>query len=142
MLHSGNVIGEAENNRHKRDPLFGGNVTDLSDRFDTSLYLTPHSDILAHLALNHQAYAHNLLTRVGYEARLGRRSDAEEQLVRYLLFLDAAELPRTLEGTSGFADRDDRTSRLVKSAQFHALPIDVRTRIGQRMAAFRGPAEK
>ena len=40
----------------------GANVTDLSNRIDTSKYLTPHSDIVALMLLEHQTRMHNLIT--------------------------------------------------------------------------------
>ena len=40
------------------------NLTDLASRFDTGAYLTPHSDIVALMVLEHQTQMHNLITRV------------------------------------------------------------------------------
>ena len=37
------------------------------------------------------------------ESRLNRRSDVEQRLVRYLLFLDEPPLTDTITGTSGYA---------------------------------------
>jgi hypothetical protein len=85
--------------------------------FDTSAYLSPHSDVVALLVLNHQVHMVNLLTRLGWEARIadyeaqsGRASsqstrvrDVARELVDYLLFVDEAVLPSTLRGSSSFA---------------------------------------
>jgi hypothetical protein len=100
---------------------------DLSGRFDTSAYLTGHSDVVALLVLQHQAQVHNLLTRANYltrvalrdetamngvlgrpdtghsETTLSRIKDAAEPLVRAMLFCDEAPLGR-VEGSSNFAD--------------------------------------
>ena len=46
------------------------NVVDLKDRFKTSLYLTPHSDIVALMVLEHQAGMLNRLARAGMETRM------------------------------------------------------------------------
>ena len=46
-------------------------VTNLEGRFDMTGYLSPHSDIVALLVLEHQAQMLNLITRVGWEARTG-----------------------------------------------------------------------
>ena len=44
------------------DETPGANITDLSTRFDTKPYLSPHSDIVALMVLVHQANVHNLIT--------------------------------------------------------------------------------
>ena len=45
------------------------NVADLRSRFDTSGYLSPHSDVVALLVFDHQLRMMNLLTRIGWQAR-------------------------------------------------------------------------
>ena len=37
---------------------------------DTSAYLTPYSDVVAHLVLAHQTQMHNLITQTNYQTRL------------------------------------------------------------------------
>ena len=44
-------------------------VTTLEGKFDTSAYLSAHSDIAALLVFDHQMYMTNLITRVGWEVR-------------------------------------------------------------------------
>jgi hypothetical protein len=88
-------------------------VTDLRDRFDTSRYLSPHSDIVALLVLEHQTRMQNLITRAGYETRYAlaetnawatqRIAQAGEMLLEYLLFRNEAPLKGAVRGTSGFA---------------------------------------
>lgn len=102
------------------------NVTDLSDRFDTSPYLTPHSDIVAQLVQAHQTQAHNLITVANYRTRMALHEEAAanraagrpldtlsagartkiaahgEELLRYLLFTDEAPLSGAVTGTAGF----------------------------------------
>lgn len=125
--HLGNLI---VNGKHEREPVenaAGQNVTDLTSRFKTSAYLSPHSDLVALMVLEHQTEAHNLLTRANFqtrealysEARLnkelgepdGNRWDSTntrirsscEALVKYLLFCDEAPLTGSLQGTTAFA---------------------------------------
>jgi hypothetical protein len=86
-----------------------------------------HSDVVALMILEHQATMTNLLTRVGWEARIaeykptsvrpstplgpgpepGRApdalNDAVVELVDYLLFVDEAPLPAGMRGSSGLA---------------------------------------
>jgi hypothetical protein len=89
----------------------------VEGQFDTKGYASGYSDIAAHLVLGHQAHATNLLTRLGWEARLAeygqaasqpsgmdRVQEAAHDLADYLLFLDEAPLTRKIEGSSGFAD--------------------------------------
>jgi len=91
------------------------NIADLRSRFDTSGYLSPHSDIVALLVFNHQVRMMNLLTRIGWHARTlmqEGRSDAAIatalrdiaiETVDYMLFVDEAPLSG-VSGTSGFAE--------------------------------------
>jgi hypothetical protein len=86
----------------------------LAGRFDTSAYLSEYSDIVALLVFEHQARAMNLITRVGWLARLaatdttppaqGRLRAAVNELVDYVLFVGEAPLDN-IRGTSGFAER-------------------------------------
>ncbi len=59
-------VGEA---RRIHD-VSGVNVVDLKDRFRTSIYPTPHSDIVALMVLEHQAGMLNRLARAGMETRM------------------------------------------------------------------------
>jgi NnrS protein len=124
--HMGNQTTEEET-AEKMDLSKGGNVTDLAGRFDASAYLSPHSDVVALMVLEHQAEAHNRIARANYLTRLairdsdamnealgepkGHRSESAlrriksacEPLVEYLLFAKEAKLTGRIEGTSDFA---------------------------------------
>ncbi len=92
-------------------------VTTLEGKFDTSAYLSAHSDIAALLVFDHQMYMTNLITRVGWEVRCALDDQAPAgalhtllrefamELVDYLLFIDEAPLPGPVHGTSGFAEK-------------------------------------
>jgi hypothetical protein len=124
--HMGNMIYEdAETPRP--DTARGTNLTDLKGRFDTGRYLSPDSDIVALMTLEHQSRMQNLITRVGYETRMALESQtamnqalkrpvdevsdstvrringAAEALLTYLLFTDEAPLEGRIKGTSRFA---------------------------------------
>jgi hypothetical protein len=125
-LHMGNIFLRGDNPENL-DLKAGANVTDLNSRFDTDRYLSPHSDIVALLTLEHQTRMHNLITRVSYEARTAmeqqvsmnralKRPDDEwsdstrrrvygpsEVLLQYMLFRDEAPLAAPVKGTSAFA---------------------------------------
>lgn len=96
--HLGNRFGE------QTKDAGADHVNGLPPDLDLSHYPSSHSDVVAHLVFNHQAHGKNLLTRVAYEARLNRQSDAQERLVRYLLFANEASLPVPMKGASEYAD--------------------------------------
>src|SRR6185436_8018711 len=97
----------------------------LVDRFDTTGYLTPYSDVVALLVLEHQSGLTNLLTRLDWEMRAAAweiRSSVKKpgtiverphysveaainEIADYLLFVNEAPLPGPVQGTSGFAER-------------------------------------
>ena len=153
LVHRGNLIGEDDATRHKIDPTFRGAVSDLATLVDLNSYPTAHSDIVALLVLDHQMHFLNLVNRVRLEHALNRRSDAEEQLVRYALMEDEALLTGPITGSTKFAEtyqslgpRDDQgrslrqldlttklfqhdLSPLVASHSFQSLPDAVKSRL-------------
>jgi hypothetical protein len=84
--------------------------------FDTSAYLTPHSDVVALLVLNHQLHISNLLIRLGWEARVAEHDASRpgvkfpdvrgtaRELVDYMLFVHEEPLPGPVRGSTAFAD--------------------------------------
>ena len=105
----------------------GSNLKDLSKLCETTEYLAPHSDLVALLVFEHQAEAHNRITRAALETRVAlhqqeefdrilkrktegfsestaRRIDSAcESLVEYLFFCGEASLGGKVAGTSPFA---------------------------------------
>ncbi len=85
----------------------------LDARVDAAAYPVATSDIAALLVFDHQGRAMNLLTRLGWEARIAggevTLADSREwrELVNatadYLLFVDEAPLPAPVSGVSGFS---------------------------------------
>ena len=90
-------------------------LTAASEAFDTSAHLTPHSDVVALMVLNHQTRMVNLLTRLGWQSRIAAHDgakavvlpphvrDTARELVDYMLFVDEAPLPSPVRGGSAFA---------------------------------------
>ena len=84
------------------------------DAFDTSPYLTPHSDVVALMVLNHQTRMTNLLTRLAWQSRIAAHDSAKaggmpphvrdtaHELVDYMLFVDEFPLPSPVRGASAF----------------------------------------
>ncbi len=114
------------NNTNLVDPVHPGgpadepanNITSLAKFFDTSKYLSPTSDLVALMTLEHQARMTNLMTRIGWDARIalhdnakaGKLDDAArqkldeeiEQMVVYMVFADEAPLKEMVAGVSTF----------------------------------------
>ena len=128
MSHMGNVVVHDKSRPEQLDSG-GTNVEDLSDRFNTAPYLTPHSDIVALMVLEHQTQLHDRITAASYQTRIAldyekglnkafgrpldhmspttqRRIDRPaEELLRYLLFVDETPLTDPVRGTSGYAEQ-------------------------------------
>ncbi len=141
--HLGNLIVSGKQEREPVNNAAGQNVIDLNSRFKTSAYLSPHSDLIALMVLEHQTEAHNLLTRASFQTREALHSEERlnkelgepeghrwestttriksscEALVKYLLFSDEAPLTERLQGTSTFAD--DFSERGLRDAQGRSL---------------------
>jgi hypothetical protein len=127
MEHLGNLIIRGREVSDKIDNAAGLNRQQLPAAVDESRYLTPHSDIVALMVLEHQAQGHNLITRANFLARtaifqqeelnrsLGkptnerwdsttsRIKDAGEPLVKYLLMNNEAKLTAKISGPTSFA---------------------------------------
>jgi hypothetical protein len=69
-------------------------------------YLTPYSDVVALLVLNHQGRMVDLLTRLGWEARISSPQvrNIAHDVADYMLFTEEVNLPRPVKGNSGFAE--------------------------------------
>ena len=94
-------------NRIKPDAAGPAAFGTLASQFDTSVYLSPYSDVAALMVFNHQMRMMNLITRLGWEFRVAKVSDLDEavrEFVDYLLFVDEAPIPGKVRGTSGFAE--------------------------------------
>jgi len=128
QLHLGNHIEQSEAPSPPAPGLRDINLTTLKGRCDTSRYLTPHSDIVALMVLEHQTEMHNRITRASFltrmalyeeteinkalgrpvgehsESTLSRIKSAGEPLLKYLLFCGEARLTDRIQGTSTFAD--------------------------------------
>ncbi|QDV23119.1 hypothetical protein [Aureliella helgolandensis] len=126
MRHMGNQTYTEENNRNaSREP--GANLTSLEDLVVTEPYLTPHSDLVALMVLEHQTQMHNAIAAANYETRLalhqsyqmnellgrepGHVSDsaerrinaATEKVIKHLLFYDEFQLTSPISGSSSYS---------------------------------------
>jgi hypothetical protein len=127
QTHQGNRIVGGWNWAEKDQQPAGENVTDLKPYFTVANYLTPHSDLVALMVLEHQGEAQNRLTRAAFVTRQALHEQAElnksfgdppgtrresitkrinwacEAVVKYLLFCEEAKLTEEVAGTSDFA---------------------------------------
>jgi len=126
--HMGNLTFSRQDDPRKANLDLGANVTDLSSYFRTVDYLTPHSDIVALMVLEHQSTMHNLITQANFLAQYAMRDEAlmnkvlerpagfvsdsltrricnaAEPLVKYMLFSGETSLTAPIEGSTTFAN--------------------------------------
>lgn len=103
MRHMGNVPVELPMARRPSRPPI---LDSLDGQFDRAGYLSPHSDIVALMVFEHQTRVMNLITYLGWEARVGHDVRAvARDLADALLFTDEAPISGKIEGSSGFAAR-------------------------------------
>lgn len=140
QLHRGNTIMPlGVQSAERMNWSKGANLSTLEKHIDTSEYLTPHSDIVALIALTHQTRIHNLMTRANYETQVAiqenvsdeRRADriraAVEPLVRGMFFVNEAPLTDSVRGTSGFAAEFQKSG--VRDRKGRSLKdLDLKTR--------------
>lgn len=151
--HLGNLILPEGANTSALKPGMSESRATLKDLVDTSQYLTPHSDIVSLMVLEHQTHMQSLITRAQYRAAiaLDREADLEQMLgrpveglsrrtqreiqrvgdavVRYLLFTDEAKLEGPIEGTDAqFIERFQRNAK--RDAKGRSLrDLDLNTRL-------------
>jgi hypothetical protein len=120
VSHLGNDTNLSQKNRR---PSAAHKLDSLAGLFDPRGFLSPHSDVVALMTLEHQATMTNLITRTGWEARISTQTpavgptppgtqsgadrvrDAATELVDYMLFVDEAPLTAAITGSSQFAQK-------------------------------------
>ena len=147
--HMGNQVSSDETGA--LDLAAGANVTDLKRFLAPGAQLTPHSDLVALMVLEHQVRITNLITRVGWEARMALADHAAlrlpnepasewspstrrriegpaDVLVRSLFMLDEHPLSAPVAGTSGFAE--EYSARSPRDRRQRSLyELDLRRRL-------------
>jgi len=113
VQHRGNAVGHDPRNPTILDTQNTQNLTSLANKLDISAYLAPTSDIVALMTIEHQTRVTNLMTRIGWEARVAaaegknesfkERLDTDvEEMLAYMLFVDEARMPDPITGVSTF----------------------------------------
>ncbi len=114
--HKGNAVARDSRHPDVLEIAETQNLTSLARKFDATEYVSSVSDIVALMTLEHQTRMTNLITRVGWEARIAQsdgkkagtavqeRINADiEALVTYMLFANEAPLRDSIKGVSTFA---------------------------------------
>jgi hypothetical protein len=113
--HMGNVVAPDPDRPLDLEPG-GQNLTSLADKFDTTRYLAPTSDIVALMTLEHQTRMTNFIVAAGQQFRRASQSwspdprvqvrldAAVEDLVAYMLFAEEAALQDPVKGVSTFTE--------------------------------------
>jgi hypothetical protein len=152
QMHMGNMVVRGRRRPEDIDNTPNLNVTNLGRYFKADRYLSPHSDIVALMVLEHQAEMHNVLARASYQTRMALRDEAElnkalgrpadyrsesttsriksagEPLVKYLLFSGEAHLSDPVKGTSGFAEEFVKRGPHARDGR-SLRDLDLRTRL-------------
>jgi hypothetical protein len=160
--HLGNAVVTDPSNLEGMATPETSHVRSLQGRFDPDGYLSLDSDLVALLVMEHQAHMLNLITRIGWEARIGSEAgrllaSTAAELVDYMLFVDEAPLPDRVAGSTRFAtvfqargprDAKGRSLRdlqlhgrlmkypcsyLIYSPEFDALPATAKAVIYDRL---------
>ena len=112
--HRGNRPAQDPTRTASRGDDTNLNLTSLRRLLNPSRYLTPSSDIVALMTLEHQTHLINLFTRISWEAKIARhngeldtternaRQRGVEEIVRYMLFADEVAIDGPIQGVSSF----------------------------------------
>jgi hypothetical protein len=131
---------------------------DTPEVLDRRIASPGNSDMVALMTFEHQTTIANMLTRLGWEARISHVSDTEiGDTARYMLFTDEVPLTKPVLGVSKFTgtfplrgprDRRGRSLRdfdlktrlfryplsyMIYSPAFDSLPVEVRDRLYRRL---------
>lgn len=158
--HMGNVLVASKHEPENLDREAGANITDLKQikhRLDLDSYLTPHSDIVALMVLEHQTQMHNFISKANHQCRLALRDEqvlqemlrednpsgetpkrsesiqrridnAARRMLEYMLYVGEAPLTDTIAGTADFTKTFAQTG--PRDSQGRSLrDFDLNTRI-------------
>ena len=149
--HLGNILVTDPVHPEHVNPAEGANVTRLKDKFDTARYLSPHSDLVALMVLEHELRMQNLIIRANYETLLARDPQsggggtsgwpeqriarAGETLLEYLLFRNEAPLKGPVKGSSKFAAEFQRGGPRARDGR-SLRRLDLQTRMFRHPCSF------
>ena len=113
----GNAVAHDAAQPRNLDRPGAQNLLSLGRRFDASNYLAKTSEIVALMTLEHQTRMDNLMTRIGWDARIALREGKGtldpaardritpeiEEMLGYMLFADEEPLKQPVAGVSTFS---------------------------------------
>ena len=126
--HMGNLVIRGRDVQEPVDNSEGQNVVDLQYRINPDRYLTPHSDIVALMILEHQALVHNRIVKASFDTRQAlaydemlnktlenpegtqlesttrRIKSTGDRVVEAMLMAGEAPLTQPMAGTSGYME--------------------------------------
>ncbi|MEZ5292789.1 MAG: hypothetical protein R2745_17035 [Vicinamibacterales bacterium] len=138
ITHRGNVVVDRDGTTRSLVPAGPRNVATLEGVLPLDGYPSPLSDVTALAVFDHQTRALNLMTRLGWEARVARHEGRVplespvvtalvDDLAAYLLFADEAPMPGGLSGTSGFREWfSGRGAHDAAGRSLHQLDLETR----------------
>lgn len=149
MRHMGNTICDGD--EHDFDRESGANKEDLKDELNTDNFLTPYSDIVALMVLEHQTQMHNAMTAANYETRTAihqsyemnellerpkgflsdsakrRIASSADRVLEHLLMCDEFQLTDQVTGSTRFAeDFSERGKRDSRGRSLRDLDLETR----------------
>ena len=141
QLHLGNALVETAADLQEEKLASSGNILNLDALTDTAPYLTPYSDIVALLLIEHQIEVQNLITRVNYltrtvlenepEGSAAARTEIEslsEELLRSLFMVGQPAFTSPIAGVSGFTEMFQQLG--PQDSQGRSLrALDLKTRL-------------
>lgn len=151
MFHMGNKLFRDDNPRDD-DLSSGANLTTLEGLVAVEPYLTPHSDLIALMVVEHQTQMHNALVVANYETRMAlhqsnemnklldrpedfvsesaerRIAAAAQRVLEHLLMSDEFQLAQPVSGTSNFAS--DFQAKAIRDSRGRSLrDLDLANRL-------------
>jgi len=150
MRHMGNIVYEEDDEQGDREAA--ANRETLDGIVSTDPYLSPHSDIVALMVMEHQTQMHNAITAANFETRqvlhqmeqmnelLDRPADylsesaerrinkAARRVVDHLLMVDEFPLTDRVAGTSTFASEFAHRGKLDSRGR-SLRELDLETRL-------------
>jgi hypothetical protein len=128
--------GHRGNEAPALDPARRRDLRSVEGLFEPDGYRTATSDVGALLVFSHQTQMMNLLTRIGWEARVAEAPSGADprvaqmmsgiaaEVVDYMLFIDEAALPGRVQGAAGFVERFSAGGpRDAKGRSLHELDL-------------------
>ena len=150
MRHMGNITYDEDDTNGDREA--GANRESLEGIVSTEPYLSPHSDLVALMVLEHQTQMHNAIAAANYETReaihqsyqmneflerapdylsesaLRRIASSADRVVHHMLMCDEFALTSPVQGTSTFAE--EFSAKGIRDSGGRSLrDLDLNTRL-------------